>query len=320
MNKNKSTKTCAIGVDIGGTNIKSAAVTDAGEMLFYGQTATLPRRSAEEIIEDINRLVEERERKTRDKGYSLRGIGVISPGYPDEEGRVSITPNIPRLVNVPLKRYLRLTDEIPVLFENDGNAGAYGEYIFGQQKKHRHLVVLTLGTGLGSGVVINGKILKEKANISGELGHITLNPDGPVCLCGKRGCLEAYFSGFGLVEAAKRHLQEGYRTKLAKYSVEELNPKAIAKEAMSGDRIARQIFESSARWLGLGISVLINTFNPDKVVLAGGLLDTSGLFFQTMLHETKKHVHPQFSDSFLIEISRFKNHLGVMGAASLFYS
>jgi glucokinase len=311
---------CVVSIDVGGTRIKSALVTKNGRVLYNKQRKTLPTRNAEEIIGDINDLINWCEKKGVDNGLSIYGIGIITPGYPDKDGRVSIIPNIPPLADVPIRNFLKVKRNIPVLFENDGNAGAFGEYIFGQRKKFRHLVVLTLGTGLGSGVVIDGKIVKEKNTISGELGHITVNPEGPQCPCGKNGCLEAYFCGSSIKRMAREFAQKEHESSLTKYDPEELDPQIIAAEARDGDRTSRFIWETSAHWLGIGISVLINVFNPDKLVLAGGLLEASDLFFQGMYDETKKHVHPQFAQDFIIEVSKYRDNLGIMGAASLFHT
>ncbi|NIQ17552.1 MAG: ROK family protein, partial [Candidatus Aenigmarchaeota archaeon] len=237
MSKTVDKAQCVIAVDIGGTRLRAASVTEYGEIRHLKQRKTLPRRYVQAIISDINGLIEEQERYSHERGFTVRGIGIISPGYPDVDGRVSITPNIPCLTNVPIKNYLKKDPAVPVLFENDGNAGAYGEYIFGQKKKVRHLVVLTLGTGLGSGVVADGKIARGTEGVSGELGHVTLNPDGPQCLCGKSGCLESYFSGFALVQSAKTLLKDSRHLVGYKNNIEAITPETIAEKARGGDRI-----------------------------------------------------------------------------------
>jgi glucokinase len=309
---------CVIALDIGGTGIKSAVVTDQVEILFLKQQETRSERKAEEIINDINKLIEKRITDAQTGGLTIQGVGIVTPGYPDKDGCISFIPSIPVLTDYPIKERLKINGRFPILFENDGNASAYGEYIFGQKKQSHHLIVLTIGTGMGSGAIVNGHIYRGKNNISGELGHITLNPDGPICLCGKHGCLESYFSAFALVQSAKRTLSEGVLSSLGTYPIDDITPETIAFEAIRGDRIALHIYESAAKWLGVGIAVLINTFNPEKVILAGGLLKASDLFFPVTLEEVEKHLHPQFRDDILIELSRFRHNLGIIGAASLF--
>jgi glucokinase len=312
-------KGCVIALDLGGSGIKAAAVTDRGEIFFLRQQKTKPERDAAEIIGDINTLIDASVNDALNGGYSIRGVGIITPGYPDSDGYIEFIPSISCLARLPIKERLDIQGQFPIRFENDGNAGAYGEYIFGQKKQSRHLIVLTVGTGMGSGAIVDGHIYRGKNNISGELGHITLNPDGPVCLCRKRGCLESYFSGFALVESAKRRLSKGSVSSLSTYPTEEITPEIIATEAIRGDRTALSIYEEAARWLGVGIAVLINAFNPEKVILAGGVLKSSALFYPRALDEVKKHLHPDFEGEGLIELSQFGHNLGIIGAASLFY-
>jgi glucokinase len=310
---------CVISLDIGGTGIKNAVVTDRADILFLKQQETRPKRNAEEIINDINSLIEDSIKDALNGGFTIRGVGIVTPGYPDKDGYITFIPSIPALTHYPIKEHLIITGRFPIRFENDGNAGAYGEYIFGQKKQSRNIIVLTIGTGMGSGAVVDGHIFRGKDNISGELGHITLNPDGPLCLCGKHGCLESYFSAFALVQAVKETLSNGGKSSLDKYPIDKMTPEIIATEAMRGDRTALSIFKSAAKWFGVGIAVLINVFNPDKVILAGGLLKASELFFPTVLDEVSKHLHPQYQDEVLIELSQFRQNLGIIGAASLFY-
>jgi glucokinase len=311
---------CIIALDIGGTGIKGAVVTDQVEILFLKQQETRPERNAEEIINDINSLIEKSITDALYGGFTIRGVGIITPGYPDKNGYIKFIPSIPGLANYPIKEHLKINGHFPIRFENDGNAGAYGEYIFGQKKQSRHLIVLTIGTGMGSGVIIDGHIYRGKDNISGELGHITLNPEGPECLCGKHGCLESYFSAFALVQSAKKTLSKGGISTLGKYPIDKITPEIIATEAIYGDKTALNIYESAAKWLGVGIAILLNVFNPEKVILAGGVLKASELFFPILREEVKKHLHPQFKDEVLIELSQFGQNLGIIGAASLFYN
>ena len=176
-----------IAIDIGGTKIKSA-VLDLDLKILYSKTInTIVNRNILEILKDVDLLIKESEEKIGNIN-NISGIGIITPGYPDKNGNIPLAsiPNIASLSNYPIKKYLIKNRKLPILFENDGNAAAYGEYIFGQKKIYKNMIVLILGTGVGSGVIVNGKILKGKNNISGELSHLTLNVSGPECCCGKK--------------------------------------------------------------------------------------------------------------------------------------
>lgn len=307
-----------IAVDIGGTEIKSAILTNDGEILYHKCVKTLPHRETEHILRALDDIIRECENAAIQSYYAIKGVGIVMPGYPDSNGRVPFIPNISSLTNIPIKKFLMQKRTSPILFENDGNAAAYGEYIFGQKKKYLNLVVLTLGTGIGSGVIMDGKIMRGRENISGELGHITVNSNGPRCPCGKKGCLESYFSGYALMRLARELVKKNKDSSLAKYDIEGLDLKSIAEEAKKGDRLSKYIFEYSGKWLGVGISILLNSFNPDKVILGGGLSKAHSLFVAPMMKEIGKHIHAQFSDDITVEFSQFSSNLGILGAASLF--
>ena len=313
-----SKKKYIIGIDIGGTRIKSALLNKEAEIFFKKSIKTKTFVDAISIFKDIDLLIKKCEEKAWDRSGVISGIGIILPGYPDDRGSVSFIPNIPNLKNFPIIEYLHKDRDIPVIIENDGNASAYGEYIFGQKKKFKNIIVLTLGTGIGSGVVIGGKILRGRNKISGELGHLTLNSRGPICVCGKKGCLEAYFSGYAIKNIAMNVVHGKNNTTLKNYKLDELEPSIVASEAKKGDWESKQIFNYCGKWLGIGISIFINIFNPDKVILAGGIARSSKLFTKSMMVEVKKNIHPQYYNNINIKISRFTNNLGIKSTVSSF--
>lgn len=309
-----------IGIDIGGTTIKGGIVNDIGEIFYKTIVKTDPTKEAIQIVSDINFLIKELEKRAEINNVDIKGIGIASPGYPDDNGFISFIPNIPNLANFPIKKHLKINKKVPILFENDGNASACGEYIFGQKKKIKNIIVLTLGTGIASGIISNGSILKGKNGISGELGHITIKPNGPICYCGKKGCLEIFCSANALNASAREKADHDYATALRNYKPEEINPKIVADEARKGDRESKKIYTNLGKWLGFGISIFINVLNPEKIILAGGIARDSELFMEPMLASIKKNIHPQFRNGAIIEISKFKDNLGIIGAASLLLS
>ncbi|MHB8276312.1 MAG: ROK family protein [Candidatus Humimicrobiaceae bacterium] len=306
-----------IGIDIGGTTIKGGIVNDNGEIFYKKIIKTDPAKTAFQIVSDINFLIKELEKSAEISNMDIKGIGIASPGYPDNNGLISFIPNIPNLANFPIKKHLTINKKVPILFENDGNASAFGEYIFGQKKKFKDIIILTLGTGIASGIIANGSILKGKNGISGELGHITVKPNGPICYCGKKGCLEIICSANALNASAKEKVDHNYVTALRNYKPKEINPKIVADEARKGDMESKKIYLNLGKWLGFGMSIFINVLNPEKIILAGGIARDSELFMEPMLASIKKNIHPQFRNGAVIEISKFKDNLGIIGAASL---
>jgi glucokinase len=305
-----------IGIDIGGTNIKGAVFNKNFDLIFKKKIQTLSYRNASEILKDINLLIDECADKITGKNSDITGIGIVLPGYPDENGIVSFIPGVPALANIPIKDYLDKNRNTEIMFENDGNASAHAEHIFANNKL-KNMIVLTLGTGVGSGVIIDSKILKGKNNISGELGHITLNENGPKCLCGKRGCLESYFSAYGIKIYAKKIIKKNYSS-LNNYNIDDIDPLIIAVEAKKKDKIAEDIYEYCGKWLGLGISIFMNIFNTEKIILAGGIAKDFQLFKKSMIDEIKKNIHIQYGNNINIEISKYSDDLGLFGAVSLF--
>jgi len=309
-----------IAIDIGGTFIKGS-VLDRSLKLYYKKTVkTLAERNTLEILKDIDLLISEMECQVQNNN-DIFGIGIITPGYPDENGAIPLKsiPNVPALSDYPIKKYLSKNRKLPILFENDGNAATYGEYVFGQNKKCKNLVMLVLGTGVGSGVIVNGKILKGKDNISGELSHITLNPDGPECCCGKKGCLEAYFSGKAIPRIAKEQLLKNRSSSLGKYNADEITPHLIEEEALKGDTLSMNVYNYCGKWLGVAISSYINIFNPEKIILSGGLSRGKNLFWEPMMEAVNKNTYPLYSGNARVEVSKYIDNAGMVGAASLFF-
>lgn len=310
-----------IAIDVGGTYIKGA-ILDCHLEIFYKKTIkTLADRDTLAILKDIDLLVSELEIQVKNI-EDIQGIGIITPGYSDKNGIIPLEsiPNIPALSDYPIKKYLAKNRKLSIIFENDGNAATYGEYFFGQKKVYKNLIVLVLGTGVGSGVIINGKILRGKNKISGELSHITLNPDGPECCCGKKGCLEAYFSGKAFNRIAKEELSKDNQSSLNRYDIDEINPRLIEKEARNKDKLSKKIYEYSGKWLGIAISNYINIFNPEKVILSGGLSKGKDLFWESMMEAVNKNTYSLYSGSTAIEVSKFIENSGIIGAASLFFN
>ena len=288
LNDIKSAKSNAIiGIDIGGTTIKGGIVNSNGEILYKKIIKTDPAKTAFQIVNDINLMIKEFEQSAEIGNLTINGLGIASPGNPDNEGYISFIPNIPDLANFSLKKHLKITKNVPILFENDGNASAFGEYIFGQKKKFKDIVILVLGTGVGSGIISNGSILKGKNGISGELGHITIKPNGPICYCGKKGCLEMFCSANALNVIAKLKLGHNYTTSLRKYKLEEINPSIIADEAKKGDSLSQKLYNDLGKSLGFGISILINVLNPEKIIIAGGISKDGELFMEPMMNNIK---------------------------------
>jgi len=264
-----------VGIDLGGTFIKFVATDRQGSASEILQLPTVTGDGPEGLVEQMVRGA----RKVMDEnGLSseqVRGVGVGSPGPLDlEAGLVIASPNIPGMKNTPLRDMVGDLLGLPVALENDANAAAYGEYVSGAGKDADDLVVLTLGTGVGGGVVIGGEVLHGAHQIGAELGHMIVVPDGEPCGCGQRGCLEQYCSAKFMADRTMRRMSaESPQTSLN--AILEANgsidSKDINEARAAGDAFAAEVWDATTRHLAMGCVSLTRIFDPDKIVLTGGM-------------------------------------------------
>jgi glucokinase len=295
----------SIGLDLGGTNLRAAAVTEDGIMLdsVSGRTACAAGRDA--IVDDMVQAIELlRERLGIDH---LKGIGVAVPGFILlKEGVIRNSNNLTSLENFPIREELSRRLGTKVVLENDANAAALGEKWIGAGRDVDDLVLLTLGTGIGGGIVSNGNILRGYLGMAAELGHITVVPNGNPCGCGNRGCVEKHASATAVTAMAKL-LGLG----------DALTSKQVYDLAIAGNEKARTIFESMGEALGITLAMLINTFNFPLYLLSGGVLAAWDLFAPAMLEETRRRSFTFRTTDTRIEKGALGNEAGLYGAAYL---
>jgi glucokinase len=258
-----------LGIDIGGTNTKIALVSEAGRVLTGDMLETDAAEGASRLFTRVRDVLPSVIGSRR----SVAGIGIGCAGLVDRRsGRLLSAPNLPEWENTPISRIGRQVFGVYTCVDNDANAAAFGEYRRGCGKRSRLFVCITLGTGVGGGIVSNGRLLRGARNYAGEIGHMTVNELGPRCRCGNRGCLEAYVGAYGLVRSAKRiFAREGGGTARGWRLSADLTPETIARAARAGDRAAGEVFARAANHLGTAIATLVNVLNPDVVGVAGGV-------------------------------------------------
>jgi len=291
-----------IGIDIGGTGIKAALTDDSGKVVDTVRTAT-PADNLENLIAAVTRLVEPLKQKA-----SVAGVGLGVAGLLNARTRVMETsPNIPCLTGVNLERHLRDTLAMHVVTENDAKAGAYGEWAAGAGKQLDNMAYITIGTGLGCGLVICGSLFRGKSGYAGELGHTVIEPGGRRCACGAFGCLETRVSATGIVQTAReRNLADPDTT-----------AESLYKAAVKGDRAAREIFEDTGRYLGVAFSNLINLLNPEAIVVGGGVMASGDLLLGAAREEAQRRAFPPSARDCVIVQSRLWPDSGTIGAAML---
>ncbi len=276
----KSQKPFFVGVDLGGTNIKVGLVDDLGRTISHLSIPTEVRKGVEDGTLRMGRAVKD---ITADAGLKIADIarvGLGSPGEMDIPTGMLVKPvNLKGWNNYPIRDKLAEQCGAPVTFENDANAAAYGEFWIGSGRDCKSMVLLTLGTGIGTGIIIDDVVIQGAHSCGGECGHIIIdcNEDARLCGCGQRGHLEAYASATGVVKRTQEALDAGRRSSLAGRLAGggKLTPKMIAEEAEAGDEFAHEIIDETARYLGIGIVNILHTVNPE-IVLIGGAMTFGG--------------------------------------------
>lgn len=301
-----------VGIDLGGTGIKAGLFGSGGELLTEGERPT--PTSARAILSAIEELCRE---LTREEGRLLSGLGIGTAGVLDVERKMILeSPNLPDdFRSFPLKTRLEESLRVPVVLENDASAAALGEYHFGAGRGSQSLICFTLGTGIGGGIVLEGRLWRGVTNAAGELGHMCIDPEGPICACGGRGCLEAFCSAQAIVERAESSMARQPGSALNE--LEELTPETISQAARAGDRAAVKVWEETGLYLGVGIGNVINIFNPEVVVLSGGVSEAGDLILKPALRSAKEVAFDASFRAARIQCGELGNRAGITGAACL---
>ncbi len=270
------------GIDIGGTNIKGILTDKSGKVLSFREVETPD--SAKKIDQEIYSLLENLATSVSVSKIDIQAVGIGAAGAVDRtKGMVITSPNIPSWKNYPLAKNIEKITGIRVFLENDATVACAGGWWQGNGTKFRNWIMITLGTGIGGGVVIDNKIYTGQTGSSMEIGHTTIEVDGRECSCGNRGCLEQYASATALVNFVKKNQNEYKDSSIfARTESEELTSKLIYEEAVKKDQLALNAVEDISSYLGIGVANLINIFNPEAVILGGGLSQAHKLIIPTV--------------------------------------
>jgi len=313
-----------VGIDIGGTNVDIGIIDSNGLISKSVILPTLPNEGPEKCIHRVVLQMNELIKQCDIPRDSIEGIGVGCPGPLDlSKGAMIDPPNFPKTWNkYSIKDNLQSQLKIPVELDNDANAATLGELWVGGGRGVKDFLVLTLGTGIGGGIMANGKIVRGSTGQGGELGHITVYHDGETCGCGKKGCLEAYASATAMVKAARELLnspeyQKG-TSQLEKVDENQINAKLIFDLAKQQDPLAIQIVKRAGEALGLGIGSLLNVFNPQKIILAGRISRSFDVIYPHIQRMYKTEAFPSMVKAVSIEASPLIEHSGIIGAAAVY--
>jgi glucokinase len=310
-------KEVVAGIDIGGTNTLFGLVDKSGNIIGESQIKTIEYPEIKNFISalemNINRMMEGK------TGLKLAGIGIGAPNANYYKGTIELAPNLLWKGIIPLAEYLRAKVDVPVVVTNDANAAAMGELIFGAAKGMKNFIMLTLGTGLGSGIVIDGEIVYGHTGFAGELGHTIIVPGGRACGCGRQGCFETYASASGLVRTVLNLLSELKEdSSLRDVSPSQLTSKIIVEEAEKNDPIALEAIDYTAEMLAFGIVNAVVFSSPEAVFLFGGLAKAGEILLAPVREYVGQNVLPIFKGTFKILPSGIsENNAAILGSAAL---
>lgn len=309
----------AVGIDIGGTNTRIGFIDEAGNSHAETIMSTGEYDSASDFIKALNAtiLVLNEQRK-----FKLLGIGVGAPNGNYYRGTIEYAPNLNWKGVIHFAEELGKLNDLPIILTNDANAAAIGEMIFGAAKNRRDFIMITLGTGLGSGIVVDGKLVYGHDGFAGEIGHTTVFYDGRKCGCGRRGCLETYVSAPGIIKTVKElRKAEKYDSPLMKMSSKKMSAKLIADLANERDSLALKAFDVTARILGKKLADCVAFTSPEVIYLFGGLALAGDLLLRATRAYFYDHLMNIYKGNVDIELSELQQHnAAVLGSSALIWA
>jgi glucokinase len=309
-------------IDLGGTLIRAARCRDDGAIEERTEYMTNAATGANAVIDRIEQALRKVWPKAAVNGEidTVKAIGVVVPGPVDPwTGVVFTAPNLTGFVDIPLRDRLTANFQVPVYIGNDANLAGLAEWRFGAARGHRHVVYLTISTGIGGGVIINDQLLLGSGGLAAELGHVTADVNSEVCRCGNIGCIESLASGPGIVRQAVRQIQAGKAsliTDLVKGDLDLVNVEVITQAAQAGDTLANAVFERAFNTLGLYLVSLLHIFNPAIVVIGGGVSNLGERLFKPLRASVDRYV---MNRRYLCPIvpAQLRGDVGLLGALAL---
>lgn len=309
-----------IGIDLGGTNIKAGVVNEDYEIVAKATTKTMLPRPAEEICADMAKVSLEAVKQAGLTLDDIESIGIGTPGTANSETGIIEYSNNLGFLNLPVVEIMQKHINKPIYVENDANAAAYGEFVAGAAKGANDAVCITLGTGVGGGIIINGKIYSGFNFAGAEIGHTVVDPNGPECTCGRKGCFEVFSSATGLVRMTKEAMLEDKGSIM--WQMNEEDGKVSARTAFNamraGDRAGKAVVDKYIKYLACGITNTINIFQPDILCIGGGVCNEGDPLLLPLKELVAKEVYTKNSaKNTEIVIAKLGNDAGIIGAAFL---
>jgi len=310
------------GIDIGGTNIKYGIFDKKGKVLFREQRPTLVDKGASPLMHLVTNISESLLFHAAEEEYEVPWLGIGTPGAVDRMTGTVVghSPNINGWQGTQIGSVLKERLNMRVVVDNDVNAMALGELRFGSAKGYRNVVCVTVGTGVGGGLILGGKLWRGTNNLAGELGHVSIDFNGPECRCGNKGCLEMFCSSQAIIKRIKRKLSNGLTDvfkEVLNGSIENMSIRKLFMAAKKGDDLAAEVISETAEYLGAGLAGIVNLLNPEIVVIGGGVADGGAGFIEQVDAAIRKCAFKTATENLKVTRATLGNDAGFIGAGIL---
>lgn len=319
MPENKEQK-LILGVDLGGTKIATALATAQGEILARGRRPTPAQAGPDAVIKSICATIDKILAAKNLEPSQLLGIGIAAAGIIDsDKGKVISSPNLPGWHEVPLRDAIEQRFGIPVYLGNDATLAALGEWRFGLKKGIANLIYITVSTGIGGGIIAGGKLYTGACGVAGEIGHMTIDVNGPKCNCGNIGCWETLASGTALAREAVKQIRGGAKTsiiELVNGDISKIDAKVVSLAAKQGDELAKELISRLGYYLGIGLVNLVNIFNPELILIGGGVAKMGDLLLQPAIKIVKERAFSTPAATVEIKPALLGDDSGILGAVA----
>ena len=308
-----------LAIDLGGTKIAAALISPDNRVIDKTHSLTLVSEGLQAVTSRIFSMIDRLLSEGNTGSAQLDGIAIAAAGAIDtDKGLITSSPNLPGWINVPLRDIVSKRYGIYTCLLNDANAAALAEHRLGAGRGTTNLIYLTVSTGIGGGIIVNGELYSGTSGCAGELGHMTIDANGPECNCGNRGCLEALASGTAVANEAKRRIKEGdcsLLTDIVSGDLEGITAEKVAMAAHSGDRLAMEVISRAAGYLGVGMVNLVNIFNPEMIIIGGGLSKMGELLLEPARQVVEQRAFPLCAGTVRIVTAELGDDAVVLGAA-----
>lgn len=310
-----------VGIDLGGTNIVAGVVDENYNIISKASTKTNCPRPEKEIADDMAKMALQAVKNANLEISDIEWIGIGTPGIANSATGIVERANNLGFVNTPMVKYIKETIEKPVFIENDANAAAYGEFVAGAAKEARNAICVTLGTGVGAGIIIDGKIYSGSNYAGAEIGHTVIEVDGAECSCGRKGCFEAYSSATGLIRMSKEAMEknpDSIMNKMAQEKGGKVTARTSFDAMRAGDKSAKEVVDKYIKYLAAGITNTINIFQPDILCIGGGVCNEGDPLLLPVKALVENEDFAKNSEKRTeIVIAKLGNDAGIIGAAFL---